>query len=148
MVDLSTLNWNYVNGASGVKFFRSEAVTNAKRPSANAEATGAIFSTYATISAYDVYLGNIGGGIDTISNVRIYDPNYTDAAAFKSAMSGVQLCYELATPIEIQLSANQINSLYGVNNLWADSGDTEVVYRADTKAYIAKKIAEAISALS
>ena len=70
------------------------------------------------------------------------------SAEFKSAMNGVMLCYELAEPIEIQLSANQINSLYGQNNLWADSGDTEVEYRADTKAYIAKKIAEAISALS
>lgn len=41
-----------------------------------------------------------------------------------------------ATPIEIQLSTNQINSLYGVNNLWADSGDTTAEYRADTTLYI------------
>ena len=60
----------------------------------------------------------------------------------------IQLCYELATPLTIQLTPNQVNSLVGVNNIWADSGDTEVEYRADTKLYINKKIAEAISALS
>jgi hypothetical protein len=70
------------------------------------------------------------------------------AAALKTAVTGQQLVYELAEPTTVQLSATQVNSLLGVNNLWADSGDTEVVYRADTKLYIAKKIAEAISALS
>ena len=44
--------------------------------------------------------------------------------------------YPLATPIEIQLTPQQVNSLLGVNNIWADSGDTEVVYRADTKLFI------------
>ena len=51
-------------------------------------------------------------------------------------MNGVQLVYELAEPITIQLTPNQVNSLYGVNNLWADSGDTEVEYRADTKLFV------------
>lgn len=58
------------------------------------------------------------------------------AEEIKAIMQGQQLCYELAEPIEIQLSPNQMNSLYGQNNLWADSGDTEVVYRADTKKFI------------
>ena len=48
----------------------------------------------------------------------------------------VTICYPLAEPIEIQLTPNQINSLYGVNNLWADSGDTTAEYRADTKLFI------------
>jgi hypothetical protein len=32
------------------------------------------------------------------SNLRIRDTDYTDAASFKTAMSGVMLVYELATP--------------------------------------------------
>lgn len=52
------------------------------------------------------------------------------------ASNPFQLCYELAEPIEIQLSPQQINSLLGVNNIWADSGDTMAEYRADTKLFI------------
>ena len=36
--------------------------------------------------------------------VYIRDVDYTDAATFKTAMSGVMLYYELATPIEIPLN--------------------------------------------
>ena len=45
-------------------------------------------------------------------------------------------CYELAEPIEIQLDAHTINSLYGTNNIFADTGDTSAEYRADTTLYI------------
>ena len=62
------------------------------------------------------------------------------ADAFKSAMSGVQLCYELATPTTIQLTTQQIDSLLGRNSVWADSGDVTVEYIADTKLYIQKVI--------
>jgi len=62
--------------------------------------------------------------------------------------NNLQLVYELATPIVYQLTPTEVKSLLGQNNVWADTGDTSVEYRADTSAYIAKKIAEAISALS
>ena len=59
-----------------------------------------------------------------------------------------QLVYELATPIVYHLTPTEIKSLLGDNNIWADAGDTEVTYRADTKLYIEKKIAEVVNALS
>jgi hypothetical protein len=62
--------------------------------------------------------------------------------------TGAEVCYTLAEPITYQLTPNEVKSLLGQNNIWADTGDTTVEYRADTSAYIAKKIAEAISALS
>jgi len=57
-------------------------------------------------------------------------------------------CYELAEPIEIQLTPTEVRSLLGQNNIFTDTGNTEVEYRADTKLYINKKITEAISALT
>ncbi len=37
------------------------------------------------------------------------------------------------------LTAQQVlETLYGTNNIWADCGDVEVEYRADTKLYIRK----------
>ena len=53
-------------------------------------------------------------------------------------VSAVTFCYELATPIEIQLTPHEVNSLLGQNNIFADTGDTMCEYRADTKLYIEK----------
>lgn len=67
---------------------------------------------------------------------------YADGNAFKTAMSGVMLTYRLATPTPIYCEPTEIKSLKGDNNVWADTGDTSVEYRADTKLYIDKKIGE------
>jgi len=37
-----------------------------------------------------------------------------------------------------------LRTLLGTNNIWSDTGDAEVTYRADTALYVAKKIAEAL----
>ena len=75
-----------------------------------------------------------------LKQLRVKDDNYDDATTeeFRAAMTGVQFVYELAEPIEIQLTPQQVNSLLGANNIWADTVDTEVEYRADTKLYIEK----------
>ena len=41
-----------------------------------------------------------------------------------------------------QLEPEEVKTLLGVNNIYADTGDVEVTYRADIDLYIAKKIAE------
>lgn len=62
--------------------------------------------------------------------------------------TGAQVCYKLSQAVVYHLTPTEIKSLLGDNNVWADAGDTEVTYRADTKLYIDKKIAEVINALS
>ena len=49
---------------------------------------------------------------------------------------GAQVVNIGAEGTEIQLSPTEVKSLYGQNNIFADTGDTEVVYRADTKLFI------------
>lgn len=56
-----------------------------------------------------------------------------------------QLIYELAEPITIDLTPQQLTTLLGDNNVWADTGDTTVEYRADTQKYIQKMIASALA---
>lgn len=70
--------------------------------------------------------------------IGVYDSMGATLNEFNAYLAehNLEIMYPLATPIEIQLTPNQVNSLYGVNNIWADSGDTEVEYRADTKLYI------------
>lgn len=52
-----------------------------------------------------------------------------------NAPSG-KLVYPLAEPITIQLTPHEVKSLLGVNNIFADTGDVSIEYRADTKLYI------------
>lgn len=58
----------------------------------------------------------------------------------------VTFVYELKTPITYQFTPQDIVTLLGSNNIWSDSGDVSVQYRADTKMYIDNKIAQAIAA--
>ena len=69
----------------------------------------------------------------TSGNVMIKDSRYTDPSAFKTAMNGVQLCYELATPQTYQLTAQQIELLIGTNNIWSD-GNVTAEYGQDPDA--------------
>lgn len=145
MVDLGTLSWS-VN-STGVRFYGTSNSTDF--PYKMGMATKMLCSVY----KYDGYGTSARGYYGDNGTFRYA---YTTAAfmreiyihddskqgmtgdEFKTAMSGVQLVYELAEPIEIQLTPQQVNSLLGTNNIWADTGDTEVEYRADTKLYIEK----------
>ena len=68
---------------------------------------------------------------------------------FKTWLSNnpLQVVYPLAEPQTYQLTPQELDTLLGTNNIWSDTGDTEVTYPADTKLYIDGKIAEAIAAL-
>lgn len=77
------------------------------------------------------------------NGLRAYDTTYTDAQTFKTAMSGVQLVYELATPVTYDLTGEELATVLGTNNVFSNTGDvTELGYRADTAKYIEKKLAE------
>ena len=52
----------------------------------------------------------------------------------------VQVAYWLATPTPIYCEPTEVKSLKGSNNVWSDTGDSNVEYPADTKLYIDKKI--------
>lgn len=52
------------------------------------------------------------------------------------------------TPVTYQLTAQEVKTILGENNIFADTGDVSVEYRADIKKYIDKVVATAVSALS
>ncbi|MBQ1931513.1 MAG: hypothetical protein II347_05135 [Lachnospiraceae bacterium] len=59
---------------------------------------------------------------------RLDVSNITDLESFKAAFPDTVVCYELATPITIPLTPQEISTLQGQNNVWADSGDVTVEY--------------------
>ena len=64
------------------------------------------------------------------------------------AENPTQLCYELATPITYQLTPQEITSLLGANNLWADTGDSEVEYRVDPALLLDDELSEVQSMIA
>lgn len=72
--------------------------------------------------------GNFAPGV-----LVVKDTNYTDANTFKTAMNGVSLVYELATPQTVQLDPVTLSTLIGENVLWTDTnGDNTIVYLKKT----------------
>ena len=142
-VDMGTLNWSYVSSGG---FFT--AYNDSYKPIENTGVVpNLICSQYTSASMNQIYASAdkvVGTGSVGNYNGRfvVKDSAYTDATAFKTAMDGVQLCYELATPQTYQLDPQTIDLLLGDNNVWTDCGAVEVTYKADVGLYIDKKFAE------
>ena len=131
IVDLGTLNWKYAS--SGTRsLFTSYDLGNKYKPSgAYNIPVKAAFECYANVAMGTTFKnGEAGLDGNTSNRIVICDNRYTDAVTFKSAVSGVQLCYELATPITTQLTPTEIRSLLGRNNIWSDAGDVTVCYHS------------------
>ena len=127
-VDLGTLTWWKANSA-----FQVPKSTGINPPALGGTGCKLLCSNYKYESAaVDKTMTQTNGYI------RIYDSSYSDAETFKTAMSGVQLVYELATPQTYQLDPVTVNTLLGQNNVWSDTGSSTVEYPADTKLYIQK----------
>ena len=71
-----------------------------KKAEVNTKEGNLICKVYQTLPRDSVYTGSVGISLSTSGYICVYDPNYgqNDASAFKTAMSGVYLVYELATP--------------------------------------------------
>ena len=137
IVDLGTLTWSLAGSG------RLNAALAACKQIPQSEVANAWCSNYRivsnnTISGIDK---SIAVGINvTPTLIQVNDSTYNggNPATFKAAVSGATLVYELAQPVSVQLSAQDIRTLLGNNNIWADCGSVDVEYRADTKLYLEK----------
>lgn len=81
----------------------------------------------------DGYIASYNGETlpgEWISDRDVYAPGTTPT-------NGAEVVYKLATPQTYQLTPQQlINTWYGVNSVWSDTGDCSVTYTADTMLYI------------
>lgn len=89
--------------------------------------TGVLTVTKANIASY---AGEALPG-EWISDRDVYAPGTTPT-------TGAQVVYELATPLTVQLTPAEVETLLGTNNIWSDTGNTTVKYRADTGLYVQK----------
>ena len=85
----------------------NQGINDALPPRSNSYTAIIQCVAYATETATNAYLGNVGIGLSSDKRVYVYDTNYNQrdsAAAFKAAMSGVMLYYELAEPTTTPIS--------------------------------------------
>lgn len=109
-VDLGTLDWKF-NTSSGVgnHFYGSVKHFNFKYLGAfGTTVYNVLCSKYRTVSrSSSVFVDKtitIDGVNAVVSQIQVKDTAYTDATAFKQAMQGVILYYELANPIITDIS--------------------------------------------
>jgi len=90
-----------------------------------------------------IYNGSVGittvPGQDHSFAIRVAVEGLTTESAINAwlASNPLQVCYELETPIEYDITPATIELLKGYNNVWTNvGGNVDVTYRADTKLYI------------
>ena len=127
-----TLGTGFAKDGSNRYYKRLGADFNAKAYSGN-EVANAICECYNAISPNN-YNGRSLTGVTIATSlsqptIMIYDANYDDTAAnFDALVKDYKLAYELATPVTYNLTPVQVRAIVGQNNVFADTGDTEVKY--------------------
>ena len=141
IIDMGDMQWDTVT-TSGTLLFRSASI--ASQIATNDDCISSMFATVKNMTELRnteaSFLAKTSNWLSSNLRTAVHDSRYTDANEFKSAVAGQKIVYPLTEPQTIQLTAQQIASLLGNNNVWSDSGDVEVEYRADTKLYIDKKL--------
>lgn len=132
-IDMGSLPWTYQASTGSFMVYGSQIVPN------RTNGGNLLCSIYPINSASSSSAQEILNAEDKkiywqSSNAYLYikDSTYgTDKDAFITAVTGQTLVYELATPITIQLTAQQVEALKGQNTMWADTGDITVVARGE-----------------
>lgn len=128
MVDLGTLTWGY----DSIR----DAFSAIPSPTPKRFFVG-VCSTYPFVGSYE-NLVDYSCAYIYYNYIAIRDNDYADAAAFKTAMTGVQFAYELAEPQTYQLDPQTVSMLLGANNVWATGDTVDLTYPCDTRLYIEK----------
>ena len=133
-VDMGDLSWTYYTSGTNPIFrtYPTGIITGVTGNVANI--ISSVFKTVESASISSLSGSLAHGELALVNNaaaIVVRDTDYTTAPSFTAAMTGQTLVYELATPIEYSVTPQLVNSLLGVNNIWCDSGDTEVGYIAE-----------------
>ena len=136
VVDLGSLN--YSQGFSG--FYTTGIKDFIEIPStvADSQLLCSIFSVGNTANNDNMYIQFAPSYLGWV--VFLPSTSYATASDFKTAMSGINLVYKLATPQEIQLDSTQITALLNENNIWCDTGDTSVKFILSVGEYVNQNV--------
>lgn len=137
-VDLGTLNWTAGGSSSKTVFIASSQKIRGQKLSNNsAIAANILCSKYLAKSQNEVWSNATPVGIATNATtdgfVYVADTAYTDVTAFKQAMQGVILYYELANPIITDIS-NLIDDDF-LRNIEVEAGGSVTFKNSNGDSY-------------
>lgn len=122
MADLGSLTWGY--DSTYLRFVTDSLIGQYKY--LGSRLTPFLSSIYTVLTngePFDINWNYViySGGDD--QKIIVHNHDYTDINAFKTAMSGQTLVYELATPTTLSLTPQTVKSLVGENHISASTGD-------------------------
>ena len=130
-IDLGDLSYSKT-GILYSKYAFLANVDNLKPVTNTADYIDAVCESYTIRSGNQVYSAWEGlSAWSTQQKIGIYDSTKESltASEFKTAVSGIKFAYELNEPITVNVDAQQIQTLIGLNNLFTDTnGDVYVKY--------------------
>ena len=140
IVDLGSLNYTAgLNGDGTTYTMVSSGLEGLVKPVPDAELANLVCSVYSPITRNQTYNSVVGIAINRYGDLYVYDTNYntnTSMTAFKTAMNGQMLAYELATPFDIDLTPEVISAVTGANTVSSDTGNIEVKYKTTIQDYL------------
>lgn len=137
---INELTWTY---QSAYNRFRCGDVRNEINPAISNQTilAGLFCSCLKPTPSNSTYAENYGIACDTGGYLFIYDSDYDDYFDMVTAIGNNRILYPLATPVTIQLTATEVRTLLGLNNIIADTGDiNELVYFKTGSETIARMI--------
>ena len=72
--------------------------------------------------------------------IVVRDTDYSNASTFTTAMNGIIMVYELATPFDIDLTPEVISAIVGANSVSSDTGAVTVRFKTTIEDYINNRI--------
>lgn len=100
-IDIGNMTWSALQIGSSSDYRMMSSVIDAKSVEATNKTPNMLTIAYTTTTVDKIYSKQTGISINTAHIMQVYDPDYNQsnsASAFKTAMNGVELIYELATP--------------------------------------------------
>lgn len=144
MVDLGTLNWRKSTSSTQYRTFSANVdnldySTNVPTVIADCYMSAAITSGVTADGDNYIYVRSAS---TTQRGIAVKDTSKASmtAAEYTTAISGHYAVYKMSTPTTLTLTPTEVATLLGQNNIYADSGEVAVTYRADTGLYIDKRL--------
>lgn len=142
-IKFSDLNWTYYTAGTNPIFYANN-VPNMKTYSRGAM-PNIIIDGYTTRTAHSrsnlaTNMANMEcSAIENGPSIAFRNVDYTSVSAMLADLGNEYIVYEVETPTDFTFTpiTPTPETALGVNNFWADEGDSDVTYRADINMLIA-----------
>ncbi len=130
VIDLGDLTWTY--NPTYARFESSGIADMKKGDSRTMRLYSSCYESLWHEESFNIDWNSViyNGTNDNVANVCVHDHRYTDATAFKTAVTGQMFAYELTTPTTETITPTNlpIKSLFGYNHIESSTGDMEIEY--------------------